>query len=192
MGVRYPPENRVPPVAKKGKRPAGGGSRIVRYSEPEAGFFRRWMRRIFRPPVIIALVFLSTVTIGILGYYWWVFSARIDNLLNGEVYTRTAGIYAAPRELRVGENLSVEELVASGREFEIRVDRPEIAAAVAARHGVEAQTEDHTIRLAGPQDETARLIALLVHEGIQVYGAQPRQQTLEEMFLDVTGGETVQ
>ncbi|HEX8748241.1 MAG TPA: PBP1A family penicillin-binding protein [Pyrinomonadaceae bacterium] len=112
MGVRYPPENRVPPVAKKGKRPARGGSRIVRYNEPEAGFFRRWMRRIFRPPVIIALVFLSTVTIGILGYYWWVFSARIDNLLNGEVYTRTAGIYAAPRELRVGENLSIDELVA--------------------------------------------------------------------------------
>ncbi|MBD0371620.1 MAG: PBP1A family penicillin-binding protein [Pyrinomonadaceae bacterium] len=112
MGVRYPPENRVPPVAKKGKRPNRGGSRIVRYSEPEPGFFRRWSRRIFRPPVIIALVFLSTVTIGILGYYWWVFSGRIDNLLNGDVFTRSAGIYAAPRELRTGENLSVDDLVA--------------------------------------------------------------------------------
>lgn len=112
MGVRYPPENRVPPVAKKGKRSAKGASRVVRYAEPDPGFFRRWGRRIFRPPVIVALVFLSTVTIGILGYYWWVFSARIDNLLNGEVYTRSAGIYAAPRELRTGENLSVDELVA--------------------------------------------------------------------------------
>jgi penicillin-binding protein 1B len=111
MGVRYPPENRVPPVAKKGKRPGKSGSRLVRYAEPEAGFFRRWTRRIFRPPVIIALVFLSTVTIGILGYYWWVFSGRIDNLLNGEVFTRSAGIYAAPRELRTGENLSVDDLV---------------------------------------------------------------------------------
>jgi penicillin-binding protein 1B len=113
MGVRHPPENRVPPVAKKGKYSAGRGSRIVRYSEPEPGFFRRWTRRILRPPVIIALVFFSTATLGILGYYWWVFSNRIDNLLlNGEVFTRSAGIYAAPRELRVGENLSVEELVA--------------------------------------------------------------------------------
>lgn len=112
MGVRYPPENRVPPVAKKGKRPANRGSRVVRYSEPDPGFFRRWTRRIFRPPVIIGLVFFSTVTIGILGYYWWVFSGRIDNLLNGEVFTRSAGIYAAPRELRAGENLSVDDLVA--------------------------------------------------------------------------------
>jgi penicillin-binding protein 1B len=111
MGIRHPPENRVPPVARGGKTSSKRGSRIVRYSEPEPGFFRRWTRRIFRPPVVIALVFLSTVTIGILGYYWWVFSARIDNLLNGEVYTRTAGIYAAPRELRTGENLSVDELV---------------------------------------------------------------------------------
>ncbi len=112
MGIRHPPDNRVPPVARGGKRPSSRKPRIVRYAEPEAGFFRRWTRRIFRPPVIIALVFLSTVTIGILGYYWWVFSARIDGLLNGEVFTRSAGIYAAPRELRVGENLSVDDLVA--------------------------------------------------------------------------------
>src|SRR5215212_10519612 len=112
MAVRHPPENRVPPVARGGKGPRP--PRLVKYAskEPERGFFRRWTGRIFRPPVIIALVFLSTVTIGILGYYWWVFSGRIDNLLNGEVYTRSAGIYAAPRELRTGENLSVDELVA--------------------------------------------------------------------------------
>src|SRR5918999_1661385 len=111
MAIRHPPEDGVPPVAKK----KGGKIRrpvIVKYEQPPAGFVRRWTRRIFRPPVIIALVFLTTVTIGILGYYWWVFSARIDNLLNGEVFTRSAGIYAAPRELRTGENLSVDELVA--------------------------------------------------------------------------------
>ena len=112
MGIRHPPDNRVPPVARGGKRSSSRRPRIVRYAEPEPGFFRRWTRRIFRPPVIIALVFLSTVTIGLLGYYWWVFSARIDTLLNGEVFTRSAGIYAAPRELRVGENLGVDELVA--------------------------------------------------------------------------------
>jgi penicillin-binding protein 1B len=70
------------------------------------------MRRIFRPPVIVALVFLTTITIGVFGYYWFVFSERIDRLLNGEVFTRSAGIYAAPKTLRVGENISVDELVA--------------------------------------------------------------------------------
>jgi penicillin-binding protein 1B len=114
MAVRHPPENRVPPVARGGR---GGGKgprppRIVKYEEPSQGFFRRWARRIFRPPVIIALVFLTTITIGVLGYYWWIFSARIDRLLNGEVFTRSAGIYAAPKELRVGENISVDELIA--------------------------------------------------------------------------------
>jgi penicillin-binding protein 1B len=113
MAVRHPPENRVPPVARSGRgKPARRPPRIVKYEEPPTGFFRRWARRIFRPPVIIALVFLTTVTIGVLGYYWWVFSGRIDRLLNGEVFTRSAGIYAAPKELRVGENISVDDLVA--------------------------------------------------------------------------------
>jgi penicillin-binding protein 1B len=110
MGVRHPPEDRVPPVAKGGKHSARR-PRVVKYDEPEPGFFRRWSRRIFRPPVVIALVFLTTVTVGVLGYYWFVFSARIDQLLNGEVFTRSAGIYAAPQELRVGENMSVDDLV---------------------------------------------------------------------------------
>jgi penicillin-binding protein 1B len=115
MAVRHPPENRVPPVARSGR---GGGApsrrppRVVKFEEPPAGFFRRWARRIFRPPVIIALVFLTTITIGVLGYYWWIFSGRIDRLLNGEVFTRSAGIYAAPKELRVGENISVDDLIA--------------------------------------------------------------------------------
>lgn len=110
MGVRHPPENRVPPVASGGgkRRP----TRVVKYEEPQTSFFRRWAKRIFRPPVVIVLVFLTTITIGILGYYWWVFSARIDRLLKGEVFTRSAGIYAAPKELRVGENISVDELIA--------------------------------------------------------------------------------
>lgn len=110
MSIRHPPEDRVPPVAKKsgGKR---GRPRIVKYQQPPVGFFRRWVKRIFRPPVVIALVFLTTITIGVLGYYWYVFSKRIDLLLNGEIYTRSAGIYAAPKQLFAGENLSEEELV---------------------------------------------------------------------------------
>ncbi|HKR00507.1 MAG TPA: PBP1A family penicillin-binding protein [Pyrinomonadaceae bacterium] len=110
MPIRHPPEDRVPPVAKKksgGKR----GARIVKYQQPPVGFWRRTARRIFRPPVVIALVFLTTVTIGVLGYYWYVFSKRIDQLLNGEIYTRSAGIYAAPKQLFTGESLSVDDLV---------------------------------------------------------------------------------
>ena len=100
MSVRHPPKNRVPPVGKRGK------PRVLKYAAPDESFMRHWARRIFRPPVIVALVVLTTFTVGIFSYYYWVFSARIDRLISGEIYTRSAGIYTAPRELRVGTPLS--------------------------------------------------------------------------------------
>jgi penicillin-binding protein 1B len=56
-------------------------------------------------------VFLSAIVIGILIYYWTVFSGRIDNLLKGDVFTRSAGIYAAPKQLRVNETISEDDLI---------------------------------------------------------------------------------
>ena len=68
------------------------------------------MRRLFSAPVIIPLVFIGAAVLGILIYYWTVFSGRIDNLLQGEVFTRSAGIYAAPKQLREKESITVDEL----------------------------------------------------------------------------------
>jgi len=84
----------------------------VAYAEPEKSVSRRILRRLFSVPVIIPVVFLGAIVFGVLIYYWTVFSARIDNLLKGEVYTRSAGIYAAPKQLRVNEPISEEELIA--------------------------------------------------------------------------------
>ena len=70
------------------------------------------MRRLFSASVIIPVVFISAIVLGILIYYWTVFSGRIDNLLAGEVYTRTAGIYAAPKQLRVNESISQADVIA--------------------------------------------------------------------------------
>jgi penicillin-binding protein 1B len=110
MPIRHPPDDRIPPVNKK-RSGKSSRPRIVKYQQPPLGFWRGWFKRIFRPPVVIALVFLTTITIGVLGYYWYVFSKRIDLLLNGEIYTRSAGIYAAPKQLFTGEALTVDELV---------------------------------------------------------------------------------
>ncbi len=85
--------------------------RVLRYQEPEPSFWRRWARRLSRPYVAVPLVFLTTLTIGVFVYYWFVFSARIDNLLRGEIFTRSAGIYAAPKPIRVGQNLSEDDLL---------------------------------------------------------------------------------
>ncbi len=86
-------------------------SRVVAYAQPEISFWRRFSRRLVSPPVIIPLVFLATLAVGFLVYYWTIFSGRIDNLLKGDVFTRSAGIYAAPKQLRVGQTLTQEHLI---------------------------------------------------------------------------------
>src|SRR3989442_10467830 len=111
MPVRYPPESRTPPVPRS-PRYRGHPSRSFHYEEPPVSFWRRFARGFFTAPVIIPLVLVAALVLGVLIYYWTVFSARIDNLLKGEVYTRSAGIYAAPKQLRVGETLSEDDLIA--------------------------------------------------------------------------------
>jgi penicillin-binding protein 1B len=106
MALRHPPKGYVPPAAKK------RGARVVKFEQPPEGFWRRWLRRLTRPAVVIPVVFLTTVVLGVLGYYYYVFSGRIDRLLRGEVFTRSAGLYAAPKQLRAGDQTSAEELVA--------------------------------------------------------------------------------
>src|SRR3982751_6623077 len=97
MPVRYPPPNRP---------------QVVSYVAREPRFARRALRRLFSAPVIIPVVFVGAIVLGILLYYWTVFSRRIDHLLAGEVFTRTAGIYAAPKQLRVNETISLNDVIA--------------------------------------------------------------------------------
>lgn len=86
--------------------------RVVSYVEREPSFIRRVLRRLLSLPVLVPLVFVGAAVLGLLIYYWTVFSGRIDNLLAGEVFTRSAGIYAAPKQLRVNETISTADLIA--------------------------------------------------------------------------------
>jgi penicillin-binding protein 1B len=109
MPVRYPPPgNQYPGNSNRDLR----NPRMVSYVQSQPGFTRRLLRRLLSAPVIIPVVFAGAVVLGVLIYYWTVFSGRIDNLLAGEVYTRTAGIYAAPKQLRVNESISQAEVLA--------------------------------------------------------------------------------
>jgi penicillin-binding protein 1B len=107
MPVRYPP-NEVP-QGRVSRDPRTG--RIVSYAEPEQGFIRRTARRLLSPIIVVPVVVIGAVVLGVLIYYWTIFSARIDNLLAGEVFTRSAGIYAAPKEVHVNESISPEQLI---------------------------------------------------------------------------------
>src|SRR5947207_15932911 len=111
MPSRYPPEAK-PLEGKRSKKDSKSQSRIVTYAEPETSLRRRVARLVVSPPVIIPAVVLATIVVGFLVYYWTIFSRRIDNLLKGEVFTRSAGIYAAPKQLRVNETISEEEVIA--------------------------------------------------------------------------------
>lgn len=110
MPARYPPEE-LPPTGKRSGKGPRSKSRIVAYAEPPVSFKRRVVRRLFSPIIIIPTLVLAIVVIGCLVYYWTVFSGRIDNLLKGEIFTRSAGIYAAPKQLRVGQTLTPDKLV---------------------------------------------------------------------------------
>lgn len=112
MPVRYPPEDKTPGGMRQ-KRDPRGRSRVVAYAEPEQSFKRRLFRRLLSPPVIIPIIAVATILTVFLAYYWVTFSRRIDTLLQGEVFTRSAGIYAAPKQLRVGQTVSQERLIES-------------------------------------------------------------------------------
>ena len=105
MPVRYPPPNQYP--GRSGRSPRG-----VSYVDHGPGFWGRWRRRLLNKAIVIPAVFVGAVVLGILIYYWTVFSGRIDNLLAGEVFTRTAGIYAAPKQLRVNDPISQADVIA--------------------------------------------------------------------------------
>jgi penicillin-binding protein 1B len=106
--MRYPPKDVIPPAARKGRR----GPRVVRFEQPVESFRRRWLRRLTRPIVVVPVIIATVAIVGALVYYYSVFSQRIDRLLRGEVFTRSAGIYAAPRQLRAGDNVSLDDTVA--------------------------------------------------------------------------------
>src|SRR6266436_558210 len=109
MAIRHPPDDYIPRIVRGGRIPP---PRVVRYDEPRRGFFARILRFLLKPYVVLPAFCIAALCVGVLSYYWIIFSARIDNLLKGEVFTRSAGIYAAPKQIRAGEPLSQDDLVA--------------------------------------------------------------------------------
>ncbi len=82
------------------------------YAAPPKSRFRRLLRLIFNGWTISAAAILMLGGFLILTYYWFEFSDRIDRkLLSGEVYTASAGVYSAPKTLKVGETTSMPDLI---------------------------------------------------------------------------------
>ena len=65
------------------------------------------------------------------------------------------------------------------------------ACAIATEHNLPFRTDTDRIWIAIEEPDAPPLIAALVQCGVNVFHAQRRTQSLEEMFLEATGGETV-
>jgi ABC-2 type transport system ATP-binding protein len=86
---------------------------------------------------------------------------------------------------------SVRDLISQQREMELRVSDVARAAAIATERGLATRTGDDSLLVAIEERETPPLVSALVTAGIDVFHVQRKVQSLEEMFLEATGGETV-
>ena len=140
MPVRYPPET-LPPA----KQPVGAGrsrdQRIVSYAQPGPSLRRKFLRRLLSASFLIPVGLLTLVVLVVLVYYWTIFSKRIDNLLRGEVFTSSAGIYAAPKRLWVGETISQDELISYLKRAGY-VEKTQQAETSRGRYSINAATVD--------------------------------------------------
>lgn len=107
----------IPVESKRSKLPPKGWIRARRsasYQAPEEprSRFRRLLRLCFNVWTFSAALLIGLAVFLTLTYFWFQFSDRIDQkLLNGEVFTPSAGIYSAPKILKVGESLTIPTLV---------------------------------------------------------------------------------
>jgi penicillin-binding protein 1B len=138
MAIRHPPDNNVPPVIR---RQRGEAPRVIRYEEPQRSFVWRFLRFFLRPYIIIPALLVAGLTIAVFSYYWVIYSARIDNLLRGDVFTRSAGIYAGPKPIRVGQLVSEDDLIAYLKRAGY-VERNQQAESARGRYSMNGQTVD--------------------------------------------------
>ncbi|TYP70302.1 ABC transporter ATP-binding protein [Paenibacillus methanolicus] len=79
---------------------------------------------------------------------------------------------------------------AGGAAFFFDVDKPEDALALlAGAHG--AQAAEGGLAIVGGREAAADVNALLVRGGLRVYGIRMQNKSLEDQFLEMTGGERI-
>jgi ABC-2 type transport system ATP-binding protein len=86
---------------------------------------------------------------------------------------------------------TVPDLISSQRAMEFHVGDPARAAETLQRLHIPFTPDHDRLFLPIEESEAALIIRMLIENGVDVFSARPRVQTLEEMFIDVTGGETV-
>jgi ABC-2 type transport system ATP-binding protein len=106
-----------------------------------------------------------------------------------QICTRVA-IINHGRLIRVAQ---VADLLQAPGEFEVKVDAPaDVVAALRQQSwGAEARSEDGYVVTRAPGDRGRELINFLVEAGYTPDAVSPRQRDLEDIFLSLTEGDTV-
>ncbi len=103
----------------------------------------------------------------------------------------TADRVAIIHKGRILRSGTVSELISSQRAMEIRVDDVDRATAIVRERDVTVTATGDLLLLPIEESDTPAILAALTQNGVSVFHARPRVQTLEEMFLEATGGESV-
>ncbi len=86
--------------------------RASSYQAPPDSRLKRLLRKVFNVWTLAIAGILLVAGFLTLTYFWFEFSDRIDRrLLSGEVFTASAGIYSAPKTLKVGEAINAQGLI---------------------------------------------------------------------------------
>jgi ABC-2 type transport system ATP-binding protein len=86
---------------------------------------------------------------------------------------------------------SVKDLISSRREMEFRVGDVARAAAIVESKGLTFRADTDRLWISMDENDAPALVSALAAEGVPVFHAQRHVESLEEMFLQATGGETV-
>ena len=103
----------------------------------------------------------------------------------------TADRVAIIHKGRILKTGPVRDLISSRQEMELRVDDSARAASILRDRGIETTVHRDLVLAAIEESDAPPVIAALTQAGLAIFHARPHVQTLEEMFLEATGGETV-
>ena len=86
---------------------------------------------------------------------------------------------------------SVKDLISSRREMEFRVGNIVRASEIVRSKGFTFRADTDRLWISMDESEAPPLVAAFAESGVPLFHAQRHVETLEEMFLQATGGETV-